>query len=237
MREPPAMETGSTPSDADVRGDAPSNGRRPHSWWRQTLRLIRLRLVIPVLRSHHPPEHSARGVMIGLMWAMTPLVGIQMMAVLGTWFVASRLFSWHFSLVLGLAWTWITNAFTILPFYYAYYVTGQLMLGHWDDVTGFESFVALWEGTFGADLGFWAALYAYVVDIVAGWGLPLVVGSIPWVVVSGVLGYWLSLRISRRSAAARAERRAQADRRQASRAGDLTTAAQTASDGGESASD
>jgi len=170
--------------------------------------------------------------MVGLMWAMTPLVGIQMMLVLATWFVASRLFSWHFSLVLGLAWTWITNAFTILPFYYAYYVTGQLMLGHWDDVTGFESFVALWEGTFAANLGFWSALYAYVADIVAGWGLPLVVGSVPWVVLSGVLGYWLSLRVSRRHAAARAERRAHADRRQASRA-----AAWTAADGRDGASD
>jgi hypothetical protein len=151
------------------------------------------------------------------MWAMTPLVGIQMMLVLLTWFVASRLFSWHFSLVLGLAWTWVTNAVTILPFYYAYYVTGQLLLGHWGDITGFETFVGLWESTFAADLGFWDALVAYSVDIVAGWGLPLVVGSLPWVVAATAAGYLVSLRVSRRREAVRADRRAASEQRRSRR--------------------
>jgi uncharacterized protein (DUF2062 family) len=204
--------TEAAPPDARrVRAD------RSFGWWRQGTRLARYRLVIPVLRSRHAPEHTARGVMVGLMWAMTPLVGIQMMLVLATWFVASRLFSWNFSLMLGLAWTWVTNAVTILPFYYAYYVTGQVMLGHWDDLTGFETFAALWTGTFTADIGFWDALTAYAVEVVAGWGLPLVVGSLPWVVVSGAGGYWVSLRISRRRQAVRAARKAEAERRRAAR--------------------
>lgn len=190
---------------------------RAGSWWRPGLRLIRYRLVIPVLRSSHPPEHTARGVAIGLAWAMTPLVGIQMMLVALTWVVASRLFRWHFSLVLGLAWTWITNAFTILPFYYAYYVTGQILLGHWGDLTGFDTFVGLWHGTFAADIGFWTALGRYIVELVEGWGVPLAVGSIPWVIVSAASGYMISLRVSRRRAAARAERKAQAARRRALR--------------------
>ncbi|MBB4287006.1 DUF2062 domain-containing protein [Roseospira goensis] len=180
--------------------------------------MARYRLVIPVLRSPHAPEHTARGVMIGLLWAMTPLVGIQMMLVLLTWIVASRLFSWNFSLVLGLAWTWVTNAVTILPFYYGYYVTGQVLLGHWDDLTGFDAFATLWTSTFAADIGFWEAVRTYVVNIVAGWGLPLLVGSLPWVVVSAATGYWISLRISRRRVALRAARKADADRRRTERA-------------------
>ncbi|WP_170294748.1 DUF2062 domain-containing protein [Roseospira navarrensis] len=178
---------------------------------------MRYKLVIPLMRSRHAPEHTARGVMIGLMWAMTPLVGIQMMMVAVTWFLTNRLFSWNFSLVLSLAWTWVTNAFTILPFYYGYYVTGQVLLGHWDDITGFETFVGLWEGTFGADMGFWAALWAYLVDIVAGWGLPLVVGSVPWVLLTGFFGYRISLRVSRRHHAKRAARREATERRKAER--------------------
>jgi len=155
--------------------------------------------------------------MIGLMWAMTPLVGIQMMLVALTWVVTNRLFAWNFSLVLGLAWTWVTNAFTILPFYYGYYVTGQILLGHWDNISGFETFVGLWEGTFGANMGFWEALWAYLVDIVAGWGLPLIVGSIPWILISGIAGYRVSVRFSRRHHAKRAARRAAGERRKALR--------------------
>jgi uncharacterized protein (DUF2062 family) len=218
-RHRPSADQATPPEPADaglptLRGGGPD---RRAGWWRQSTRLARYRLVIPLVRSSHAPEHTARGVMIGLMWAMTPLVGIQMMMVAVTWVVTTRLFSWNFSLVLGLAWTWVTNAFTILPFYYGYYVTGQILLGHWDDISGFETFVALWEGTFGADMGFWQALYAYVVDIIAGWGLPLIVGSIPWVIVTGFFGYRLSLRVSRRHHARRIERRAAHERRKAQR--------------------
>jgi len=195
----------------------PTSAGRRFGWWRQGTRLARYRLVIPLLRSRHPPEHTARGVAIGLFWAMTPLVGIQMMLVLATWIVGRRLFSYHFSLVLGLAWTWVTNAFTILPMYYAYHVTGQVMLGHWDDLTGFDAFAALWRETFAADIGFWRALADYTVDLVKGWGVPLLVGCLPWAIVSAAAGYWISLRVSRRRAAIRAARAASSDERRARR--------------------
>ncbi len=186
------------PGPAQAMAPAHPFAPRRFSWWRQGLRLVRYRLIIPLLRSRHPPEHTARGVMIGVMWAMTPLVGIQMLCVLLTWITMSRLFSWHFNLVLGLAWTWITNVFTVLPFYYVFYVTGQVMLGHWDDLSGYDSFVALWQGTFAEDAGFWEVFTAYTADIVQGWGLPLMMGSMPWVVISGFAGYVVSLRLSRR---------------------------------------
>lgn len=186
---------------------------RRFGWWRQGTRLARYRLVIPVLRSRHPPEHTARGVMVGLLWAMTPLVGIQMMLVVATWIVCQRLFSWHFSLVLGLAWTWVTNAFTILPFYYAYYVTGQILLGHWDSLTAFDTFAGLWNETFSADVGFWQALGAYTMDLIKGWGVPLMVGSVPWALVTAFVGYRLSLKVSRRRAEMRDRRRDGADQR------------------------
>jgi len=197
-RDPAPPNDTMTPQTAQAASPAHPFASRRFSWWRQGARLARYRLIIPLLRSRHPPEHTARGVMVGVMWAMTPLVGIQMVCVVLTWVAATRVFSWHFNLVLGLAWTWITNVFTILPFYYAFYVTGQLMLGHWDDLSGYDSFVALWQGTFTQDAGFWETATAYTVDIVQGWGLPLLMGSMPWVVVSGIAGYVVSLRLSRR---------------------------------------
>ena len=109
-----------------------------HNWIQNLTRLLKLRLVIPILRSPHPPEHTARGVAIGTMWAMTPLVGIQMWLVSMTWIVYKKVFKTSFSLPLGLAFTWITNVFTMVPMYYIFYVTGQLMLGHWDSISGYS---------------------------------------------------------------------------------------------------
>ena len=48
-------------------------------------RLIKLRLVVPLMRSQHPPEYTAWGTAIGLAWAFTPTPGIQMGLVFVTW--------------------------------------------------------------------------------------------------------------------------------------------------------
>ncbi len=99
-------------------------------------RMVRYRLVIPLKRSMHAPEYTARGVMVGLVWAMTPTVGIQMLAVLLTWLIARKLFKWDFSVFIGMAWTWSTNFVTAGPVYYLFYLTGQLMLGRIGETTG-----------------------------------------------------------------------------------------------------
>ena len=49
------------------------------------VRLFRYRLVIPILRSQSPPVETARGVLVGLVSAMNPFVGIQMALVGGFW--------------------------------------------------------------------------------------------------------------------------------------------------------
>ena len=77
-----------------------------YSFWQRIKRLLRLKLIIPLLRSPHPPEYKARGVAVGMAWAMTPLVGIQMWLVFMTWVIAKKIFKWGFSMPLALAWTW-----------------------------------------------------------------------------------------------------------------------------------
>ena len=64
-----------------------------------------------------------------MFWAMTPFFGIQMALVMGTWLVTKKIFNWDFSIVNGLAWTWVTNVFTLLPVFYMFFLTGNLMLG------------------------------------------------------------------------------------------------------------
>lgn len=169
-------------------------------------RLLRYRLTIPLLRSRHSPEHTARGTMIGLVWAFTPSVGIQMPLVFITWVIARRLFKWDFNLILGLAWTWLTNAFTALPCYYVFYLTGQIMFGHWSRLTGFDSFTLLWNDVFAADQTLAGQLSAMARVVILDWGITMWVGSIPWAALLGFLGYRYSLKFVRAYRHARAER-------------------------------
>lgn len=163
-----------------------------HGFWGRMKRIIRYRLHIPMQRNPHPPEFVARGVMVGTAWAISPIFGLQMAAVLITWFVARHAFRWDFSLVNGLAWTWTTNAFTVLPAYYLCYVTGQVMLGRWDDITGYGAFVEIIDLIRQTDLGYWQAFVASLTRAIETIGLPMLLGSIPWAAFFGWLAYKLS---------------------------------------------
>ena len=89
---------------------------------------------------------------MGVAWAMTPLVGIQMYLVFMTWLIGKKIFKWSFSLPLGLAYTWLTNVFTLVPFYYAFYATGQWMLCR--PVAAFDNLKGTIETAFNADFSF-----------------------------------------------------------------------------------
>ena len=58
--------------------------RRHHGIWTGLPRLIRYRLIVPLKRSRHAPEHLARGSLIGLIWAFTPSIGVRMSLVVLT---------------------------------------------------------------------------------------------------------------------------------------------------------
>jgi len=55
------------------------------SVWHRFTRLMRYRLVIPILRARHEPEYTARGVFVGVAWGFTPTVGFQMPIVFVIW--------------------------------------------------------------------------------------------------------------------------------------------------------
>ena len=187
--------------------------RRKFSFWERLSRLVHLRLVIPLKRSRHSPEHSARGVAVGLFWAFTPLVGIQMYLVFLTWLVARRYPRFEFGLIIGLAWTWVTNVFTIWPVYYAFYFTGQILLGREKGAAGYEGFVTKWESVLAATNGFIDTFSASVKLIAHDQGLAMTVGCVPYAVATAWLGYYCTLQFIRRrrrgrqqAAARRAER-------------------------------
>ncbi|MBK8908111.1 MAG: DUF2062 domain-containing protein [Rhodospirillales bacterium] len=195
--------------------------RRPFSLWQRLGRLVHLRLMIPVRRSAHPPEYTARGITVGLFWAFTPLIGVQMYLVGLTWLVARARPGWEFNILVALAWTWVTNVFTLIPVYYVYYITGQLMLGQPSLASGYAHFAAAWEAALSVE-GLWQGIVAWAQVIWTEQGLPMFIGCVPYAIGSAWLGYRLSVayivrlrRMKRMRALRKLQRRAAAEERAA----------------------
>ena len=160
-------------------------------------RLTRLRLVIPLKRGQMPPEYVARGVAVGLVVGFTPTVGVQLFAVFGLWALSRYLPErCHFHIVPAFAWVWVTNVFTIGPIYYLFLLTGQAMLGRFDELgsIGLDEFSATLTTLVSQDASFLQGLWQGTVALLDLWGLPLFLGSVPWAIGTAWLGYIWSIR-------------------------------------------
>ena len=174
-----------------------------HTFFQNITRLVKMKLLVPLVRSKHPANFKARGVAVGMGWAMTPLVGIQMTLVMMTWVFFKKVLKKDFSIPLALAYTWVTNVFTMLPIYYIFYVTGQLMLGHWDDISGYTQLRGILHDTFMTRLGLGERWLLFFKLLLQDWGVAMIVGCLPWVVAGVVISYRLTMQFER----LRAERR------------------------------
>ncbi len=160
-------------------------------------KIVHQKLIEPLIHSKKPAIYKARGVAVGLGWAMTPLVGIQMFLVILTWGFL-RKFHWHFSLPLALAWTWVTNVITLPPVYYVFYMTGQIMRFKFDNITGYESIKQLIENVFLADIPFMQQVESFLALLFVDWGVSMFLGCIPWIILSVILGYRLTLQFEQK---------------------------------------
>ena len=112
-------------------------GKRRHSAPRRFMRLLRLRLIIPMIRARGKPENTARAVAVGLLYAFTPTFGIQMVLTILHWYISRKFFRKDFNVVIAMAWTWVTNFVTVPICYYAFFLTGQVLLAA-ERSSGFE---------------------------------------------------------------------------------------------------
>ena len=171
---------------------------RKRGFFKTIALLVRVKLVIPMIRSKAPPEITARGAMVGMAWAMTPLVGIQMYLVFMTWLCAKKVFKWDFNLAVGLAWTWVTNVFTMPPFYYVFYITGKAMTGEFAERTTYAKFCNLIKTVLN-ESGMVEALKAMGDILIKDWGFAMMIGSLPWLVIGAWGAYrWTLWYIRRR---------------------------------------
>ena len=112
-----------------------------------------------------------------------------------TWLVAKKIFKWDFSVLIAMAWTWTTNVVTAIPCFYLFFVTGQIILKGFEDLSGYEEFSRQWDAMVrqGSE--------RVLKDDKFRRGL--LIGCLPWSVFGGLLGYYLSLRFIRRHRAAK----------------------------------
>lgn len=156
-------------------------------------RILKYRLIIPLLRSEKPSQYKAKGVAVGVAWALTPLVGVQMWLVFITWLIWKKINSEGFSLTLALAWTWITNVFTMVPVYYVFYVTGQLLRGNFEDINGYDKLRSIINNTFLAEYDFLEKWGLFLKLLLKDWGVSMIIGCLPWVVIGYISGYYFTM--------------------------------------------
>jgi len=168
-----------------------------HGLFERLKRLTRYRLIVPIIRSKHGPEYSARGVLVGMLVAMTPTVGVQMPIVAFLWLLMRIIRpSWDFSLIIAMAWTWVTNVVTAPPLYYLFVVTGRIMLGQWESLTGFDEFMQRFHVLMEVEAGPLKQFWVYVIAVFQIWGVPMFIGSIPWAIITAWPAYRWSYRIA-----------------------------------------
>lgn len=184
-----------------------SSGKRARGALEQLKRVSKHKLVIPLKRSPHSPEYSARGVAIGMFWALTPLVGIQMYLCFMTWLAFRGFKNLRHSLVISCAWTWVSNVFTMLPMYYGFYVTGQVMMGNWDDISGYGTFHKAWHQAFAHGNSFWDAFLELVSLMARDLGIAMAIGCLPYAIIGAWVSYHLSLKYIHRRRRKQAEKR------------------------------
>lgn len=180
--------------------------------WQRLRRGYVRRLVLPLFRGEHPPEYMARGVFVGLFIALTPTVGVQMPGCLLLWGLLKFLKpEWDFNLVVAMAWTWVTNIFTLAPFYYLFLLTGRVMMGEWDSLSGYHDFQQRLAISLAVEADWWTTLWIYLVSLFREFGVPMFIGSLPWAALFSVLGYRWSLDLTRKVYERRAARKKASD--------------------------
>lgn len=148
-------------------------------------RWLRLLFLVPLLRGRRHPELAARATAVGLFWAFTPTFGVRMPLVFATWLAARHVLRTDFTLVIGLAFTWITNALVTLPLYFGFYLTGQLLQRGPDGLLSFAHFRDAFAALEAGDLPWRERLMLALGD----WGLTLWLGALPWALVMAGFGY------------------------------------------------
>ncbi len=161
------------------------------------------RFIDLITGTREDPERIIRAVLFGTVVAMTPTFGVQMPIVTVVWLVTRPFSRLRFNLPIGLGMTWLTNYFTFLPYYFLIYLTGATMIDWiWGVATpmSYADFVALWKPI--TDAGFFETVTGLLVILIKIGGIMLF-GSLPYLLVTTLLVYRITVSILKRLPARR----------------------------------
>ena len=150
---------------APVSPDDPPAGGAPAEqklkWWSSPRTLFNY-----ILGLDDTPHQIALGVAVGFFWGMTPTVGVQMLLVLGFYYLCKPFFT--FNVKASLVTVYVSNPLTMLAIYWFDYEVGTLFVS--GDLTKSELAAVLEYSSFGE---WWET----VKDLVLRVGWPMLIGS------------------------------------------------------------
>lgn len=127
--------------------------------------------------SRAPVSEVALGGMIGMFWAMTPLIGIQMAFVIAQWLFMKAL-GIRFYLPIGIAMVWLTNPITMPFFYYSFYMVGATffeMINSQAVAISFERFSQVLQVA--QEMQLWSGIIAWGKFMLFELGWPMLTGG------------------------------------------------------------
>jgi len=155
---------------------------------------VRARLIAPFLIRDVPVHELAWGSAIGILTALLPLFGVQLYTALGLWMAARWAFGRTFNLPVCFAVSWVMNPLTVVPIYYAYYVTGDAV---WDALTvptpdwTFGQFEDVFVAAIAPRSGvWWERFFGGMAVLLDYFGWPIVLGSVLWSIPLSVAAYF-----------------------------------------------
>ncbi|TGL60736.1 DUF2062 domain-containing protein [Leptospira sarikeiensis] len=156
---------------------------------RMIWRIIHKQIILPFQESHAPIHEVCLGTTVGLIWSMTPLIGVQMYLGLGTWLIF-RLIGIRFYLPIAIAMIWITNPITLPFFYSLFYWIGKqvlIVLGIQFQEISFDTLLSIAKESESMDL--LSGFYHWSVFLLDKMGLPMFIGGFVFGIPLALIGY------------------------------------------------
>ncbi|MFL2808879.1 MAG: DUF2062 domain-containing protein [bacterium] len=151
-------------------------------------KIIKDKLINPVLHSNAPVPEVSLGVAVGLFLGLTPTVGVQMYLAALVWSIYRYIFRRHFSLPVSVAMVWISNPLTMVPLYYLFLITGYWLLEtqnglSYDLFRDNLSHISSTEGT-------WEMIVVGTRFLLIELGWPMIIGSLVYAVPGFIISYF-----------------------------------------------
>jgi len=151
-------------------------------------------IIRPIITSISPVSYVSRGVAIGLFVGLTPTMGIQMYIAATIWAICRYILRFHFNLPVAVAMVWVTNPVTVVPIYYLFLITGNLvlqLLGVDISPLTYEHFKVAFN-EIAQNESSWDAIVEGTKFLLIDLGFPMLTGAVCYAVPCSIAAYFIT---------------------------------------------